>query len=315
MVNHLADIAKIIGRLEGVNLLKPAPALRRKNRIHTIQSSLSIEGNSLTRDQVTAVLQKKRVMGPKQDIVEVQNAIRVYGMIEGFNPFSIAAFLKAQGVLMAGLIPSPGEFRTSPIGVIRPGNIFHEAPRWESVEPMMQSLFSYLKNSDDHLLLKSSRFHFQLEHIHPFVDGNGRMGRLWQSRILMVYHPIFEFLPVEDFICERQSDYYQMLALGDDTGDCTEFVVFLLSMIQKSLQQLLKETRSITLTPEDRLDLARRSIENGPFSRKEYQMMFKTISTATASRDLQKGVKMGLLRRTGDKRTAVYEFKGVFKAP
>ena len=231
VITLLTAIAEMIGQLEGVKLQSPNPTLRRKHRIQTIQSSLSIEGNSLTRDQVTALFDNKRVIGPRKEILEVQNAIRAYRQLVAFNPFSIASFQKAHGILMEGLVPSAGAFRREPIGVLRSGHIFHEAPQWNHVEPMMQTLFAYLKTTDDHLLLKSCRCHFQLEHIHPFVDGNGRMGRLWQTRILMDYHPIFEFLPVEELIKEHHNDYYRELASGDDTDDCAGFVVLMLTLI------------------------------------------------------------------------------------
>jgi Fic family protein len=174
---------------------------------------------------------------------------------------------------------------------------------------MMQALFLYLNESDEHLLIKSSRFHFQLEHIHPFIDGNGRIGRFWQTRILMLYHPIFEFLPVEHLIHERQQEYYRMLARGDDTDDCTQFVAFILAQIENSLRQLIEETRGVTLTAEKRLEIARAAFGDKTFSRKDYQNLLKTISTATASRDLRQGVELDRLKRSGDKRTAVYCFK------
>jgi Fic family protein len=311
IVNTLAAIAESIGQLEGVNLIQPGPQLRRKNRIRTIQASLAIEGNSLTRNQVTALLDKKRVIGPPQDILEVQNAITAYRGLAEFKPLAMDSLLEAHGIMMKGLVADPGSLRQGPIGVIRENNIFHEAPHWKKVELMMQALFHYLSESDDHLLIKSSRFHFQLEHIHPFIDGNGRIGRLWQTLLLMLYHPVFEFLPVEHLIRERLQEYYGALAKGDDTGDCTVFVAFILAQIEKSLKQLIEETRGVTLTAGNRLGIARTAFGEKTFSRKEYQNLLKTISTATASRDLHQGVMMGLLKRTGDKRTSVYQFKPI----
>ena len=311
IVNTLAAIAESIGQLEGVNLIQPGPQLRRKNRIRTIQASLAIEGNSLTRNQVTALLDKKRVIGPPQDILEVQNAITAYRRLAEFKPLAMDSLLEAHGIMMKGLVADPGSLRQGPIGVIRENNIFHEAPHWKKVELMMQALFHYLNESDDHLLIKSSRFHFQLEHIHPFIDGNGRIGRLWQTLLLMLYHPVFEFLPVEHLIRERQQEYYGALAKGDDTGDCTVFVAFILAQIEKSLKQLIEETRGVTLTAGNRLGIARTAFGEKTFSRKEYQNLLKTISTATASRDLHQGVMMGLLKRSGDKRTSVYQFKPI----
>ncbi len=309
IVNSLATIAESIGQVEGMNLIQPDPQLRRKNRIRTIQASLAIEGNSLTRDQVTALLDKKRVIGPSQEILEVQNAIVAYRRLAEYVPLSMDSLLTAHGVMMRGLVADPGLLRRGSIGVIRENNIFHEAPNWEQVGPMMQALFHYLNASDDHPVIKSSRFHFQLEHIHPFIDGNGRMGRFWQTRLLMRYHPVFEFLPVEHLIREHQQAYYRALATGDDTGECTVFVAFILAQIEQALKQLIKETRGVTLSAENRLEIARTALGENVFSRKEYQSFLKTISTATASRDLQRGVKMGLLKRSGDKRTSLYQFK------
>jgi Fic family protein len=282
--------------------------LRRKNRIQTIQASLAIEGNTLNVEQISALLDKKRVIGPKQDILEVQNAIETYRRLGKFNPFSLTSFLEAHRILMQGLVFPSGSLRRSAIGVIRENDIFHEAPDWQKVAPMMQDLFGYLQQSDDHLLFKSARFHYQLEYIHPFTDGNGRMGRLWQTRLLMQYHPIFEFLPVEHLIREHQAEYYRNLATGDDTGDCTDFIAFIIAQIQSSLEHLLTETRSVVLTASDRLEFAKSVFAEALFSRKDYQNCFKNISSATASRDLQHGVALGLLQRFGDKRTALYTY-------
>lgn len=308
IANALAVVAEAVGKLSAVALQKPSPMLRRKNRIRTIQASLAIEGNSLTIDQVTALLDKKRVIGPQQDILEVQNAVEAYRQIGMFNPFSLTSFLDAHQVLMQGLVVGPGQLRKGPIGVIRPNDIFHEAPGWRDVQPMMRALFEYLKKSDDHLVIKSCRFHYQLEYIHPFMDGNGRMGRIWQTRILMQYHPVFEFLPVEHLIRRNQTLYYQHLAKADDVGDCTEFIAFILEQINASLGQLLAGIRSVTLTASERLEFARSIFKNTAFSRKDYQIHIKNISNATASRDLQYGVEIGLLQKSGDKRTTTYIF-------
>ncbi len=308
IANILAAVAEAVGKLSAVTLQKPSPKLRRKNRIRTIQASLAIEGNSLTFDQVTALLDKKRVIGPQQDILEVRNAIETYQQIGKFSPFSLTSFLDAHRGLMQGLVAAPGQLRKGPIGIVRPADIFHEAPDWQRVGSMMQALFAYLKKNEDHLVVKSCRFHYQLEYIHPFMDGNGRMGRLWQTRILMQYHPVFEFLPVEHLIRKNQALYYRHLAKADDGGDCTEFITFILELINESLGQLLADTRSVTLTASDRLEFARSVFKNTAFSRKDYQVHLKNISNATASRDLQHGVAIGWLQKTGDKRTTTYVF-------
>ena len=173
---------------------------------------------------------------------------------------------------------------------------------------MVQALFDDIGTTDDHLLVQSCRFHYQLEFIHPFMDGNGRMGRLWQTLLLMRYHPIFEFLPVEAYIKNRQQDYYHELAVGDDTGDCTGFVVLMLTLISEALNELIHQTGPISLNASARLELAQSTFGRQSFTRKDYLSIFKTISTATASRDLQFGVQTGRLKKSGDKRTATYGF-------
>jgi len=308
IINAMTRIAREIGRLEGVNLVHPGPRLRHKNRIQTIHASLAIEGNSLTRDQVTALIDGKRVVGPPQDILEVHNAVAAYRRLAEWEPLSMEALLAAHGVLMQGLVSHPGLFRWEPVGVIRKNNVFHEAQPWPQVAPMMQNLFFYLSQGNDHPLIAACRFHFQLEHIHPFMDGNGRVGRLWQTRLLMRVHPLFEFLPIEHLIHEHRQSYYDALAIGNDTNDCTRFVSFILTQIDHSLEQAVKGIRGVTLTAVDRLETARTSIGDRRFSRKDYQTLFKTISAATASRDLHEGVAQGILTRSGDKRTSVYWF-------
>jgi len=309
IIQAVANIAKNIGRLEGTHLIQPDLRLRRKTRIQTVQASLGIEGNTLTQGQITALLDNKRVIGPQKEITEVKNALAAYQQLAEFKIFSMNSFLKAHAVMMNGLVGHLGSFRHSPIGVLRENKIFHTAPDWEYVESMMQALFRYLGESEDHPLIKSSRFHFQLEHIHPFLDGNGRMGRLWQTCLLMQYHPVFESLPVERLIYKNRHEYYRALAKGDDTGDCTEFITFILDQIALSLTSLTEDMRGITLTAEKRLEIARKAFAEKRFSRKDYQKLLKTISTATASRDLNKGVSLDLLARTGDKRTTVYRFR------
>lgn len=311
VIHRLTDIAKRIGQLEGINLQRPTPKLRRENRIQTIQASLSIEGNSLTHDQVSALIDRKSTIGPSQDILEVRNAITVYDQLDKFDPGSLDSLLRAHRIMMQGLIPSAGAFRKGPIGVLRPGDRFHEAPPWPEVAPMAQALFDYLGTTNDHLLVQSCRFHYQLEFIHPFMDGNGRMGRLWQTLILMRYHPIFEFLPVEAYIKNHQQDYYRELAAGDDTGDCTGFVALMLALISEALDELISQTGPVSLDAAARLELAQSTFGRQSFTRKDYLSILKTISTATASRDLQLGVQTGRLKKSGDKRTATYGFTRV----
>lgn len=172
----------------------------------------------------------------------------------------------------------------------------------------MNDLFSYLKKDKDLLLIKSCVFHYEFEFIHPFIDGNGRMGRLWQTLILMQEYPVFEYLPIESLIKENQETYYKVLSQSDKTGSSTPFIEFMLNIILQSLHNLLK-TQNRTLTTENRIELYKEIVKNNEFSRKDYLQNFKEISQATASRDLKWGVEQGILNKTGDKRLTKYQYK------
>lgn len=181
----ITSISEKIGEINANHLYKPATELRKRNRIKTIQSSLEIEGNTLTEDQITALLENKRVIAPQKDILEVQNAIKVYDDLKQFNPLKIKDMEKAHQMLMNGLIPNAGKFRTTNVGIVKGSQIEHIAPSGGMVNGLMKDLFSYLKNDKDLILIKSCVFHYEFEFIHPFLDGNGRMGRLWQTLILI----------------------------------------------------------------------------------------------------------------------------------
>jgi Fic family protein len=180
----VASISEKIGEVNSVHLNKPPTELRKTNRIKTIHSSLEIEGNTLTIEQVTAIFENKRVAGPKKDILEVKNAIAVYDYLDKLNPYNFDSFCEANGILMNGLIESAGRIRSKSVGIVKGSEVAHIAPPVEMLNPLMNDLFDYLKNDDDLVLIKSCVFHYEMEFIHPFTDGNGRMGRLWQTLIL-----------------------------------------------------------------------------------------------------------------------------------
>ncbi|MBZ0099557.1 MAG: Fic family protein, partial [Taibaiella sp.] len=176
----VASISGKLGAIDAAHLQKPPATLRRKNRIRTIQSSLEIEGNTLTEEQITALLENRRVIAPKEDILEVQNAISVYEAIRKFNPYNIKHLQEAHKILMAGLVEKPGVFRTKNAGIVKGSKLTHVAPAGVMVKGLLKDLFAYLGKDKDILLVKSCVFHYEFEFIHPFADGNGRMGRLWQ---------------------------------------------------------------------------------------------------------------------------------------
>jgi Fic family protein len=305
----VASISERIGEVNSAHLNKPPTELRKKNRIKTIHSSLEIEGNTLTIEQITAIIENKRVIGSKKDILEVKNAIEVYDYLDQLNPYNFDSFCKAHGILMKGLIESSGKLRSKSVGIVKGSEVAHIAPPSEMLKPLMNDLFDYLKNDDDDLvLIKSCVFHYEMEFIHPFIDGNGRMGRLWQTLILKDAYPVFEFLPIETLIKEKQEQYYESLGKSDNTGESTVFIEFMLEIILESLDELLN-TQNISLTNMDRINLFSQIAKTDFFTRKDYLKNFKEISSATASRDLKFAVENGLIEKFGDKNTTRYRYK------
>jgi Fic family protein len=304
----VASISEKIGEINASHLYKPATELRKKNRIKTIQSSLEIEGNTLTEEQITALLENKRVIAPQKDILEVQNAIKVYEQLNSFNPFQLKDLKKVHAILMNGLIENAGKLRTTNVGIVKGSKVEHIAPSGTMVNGLMKDLFEYLKKYNDLILIKSCVFHYEFEFIHPFLDGNGRMGRFWQTLILIQQYPVFEFLPVESLIKQKQSDYYNKLSESDKKGNSTPFIEFMLEIILESLDGLL-QSQSVTLHTEDRIRLFAAKISKNKFSRKEYMQHFKNISAPTASRDLKWPVEQNLLAKLGALRLTEYQFK------
>lgn len=300
----MSEVAQKIGQVKASFLTKQSPELRRRNRIRTIQASLAVEGNTLTIDQITAIIDQKRVIGPTKDIQEVNNAIQVYDQLARFNPFSEKAFLQAHRLMMQGFVKSAGKYRTSGVGIVKGNQVAHLAPPAANVPALMKALFNYLKQSDELMLIKACVFHYEMEFIHPFADGNGRMGRLWQTLLLMQAYPLFEYLPFETMISKYQKQYYQALSTSDKQGSSTYFVAFMLRILSSTLDELLAE-RTGPMSSMDRVQLY---LSSGvkTFTRKDYMAYFKTISSATASRDIRFAVQHQLILMKGDKNQAVY---------
>jgi len=304
----ISSISEKIGEVNAAYLYKPPAELRKRNRIRTIQSSLEIEGNSVSLEQVTALFDNKRILAPEKDILEVKNAIKAYKNLDSFKPTGLTSFCKAHAIMMKGLIENPGIIRAKSAGIIKGATVIHIAPPGNVVKSLVKELFDYLKKDKDLLLIKSCVFHYEIEFIHPFMDGNGRMGRLWQTVILREYSPVFEFLPVETLIKARQSEYYRILGESDNKGESTGFIEFMLQIINESLEELLT-SQNVNLTSKDRIEIFMEKTQKSSFSRKDYMRHFKDISTSTASRDLKQAVEDGILKKTGDKRTTRYKFK------
>ena len=304
----VASISEKLGEINSAHLNKPPTELRKKNRIKTIHSSLEIEGNTLTIEQITAIIENKRVIAPKKDILEVKNAIAVYDYLDKLDPYSFNSFCKAHGILMKGLIESAGRLRTKSVGIVKGSKIAHIAPPSTMLKPLMTDLFKYLKKDNELALIKSCVFHYEMEFIHPFIDGNGRMGRLWQTLILKDAYQVFEFLPIETLIKKRQKEYYEALGKSDNTGESTQFIEFMLEIILDSLDELLN-LQNVSLLNIDRITLFKSIIKENYFTRKEYLKNFREISSATASRDLLFGVENGFIKKYGDKNATKYKYK------
>jgi Fic family protein len=304
----VASISEKIGEINSAHLHKPPTELRKKNRIKTIHSSLEIEGNTLTIEQITAIVENKNVIGPKKDILEVKNAITVYNSLDNLNPYNFDSFCDAHRILMNGLIESAGKLRNKSVGIVKGSEVAHIAPPAEKIQFLMNDLFDYLKTDDEIILIKSCVFHYEMEFIHPFLDGNGRMGRLWQTVILKEAYPIFEFLPIESLIKVRQEQYYESLSKSDNTGESTIFIEFMLEILLNSLEELL-QIQNVNLANIDRITIFKSIIKEDYFTRKEFLKNFREISSATASRDLKYGVENGFIEKIGDKNTAKYKFK------
>lgn len=300
------EIGRLIGIVDANYLRKPTTKLRRDNKIKTIYSSLAIEGNTLSLEQVSDMIDNKRVAGPPKDIIEVKNAIEVYGRLREFDPLKEESYLRAHQMLMKGLIEGAGKYRTKSVGVFEGSAVAHMAPPAWNVDNLMKNLFSYLRNQKDTLILKSCVFHYEMEFIHPFMDGNGRIGRLWQTLLLMKYNPVFEYLPIEGQIKESQQQYYDILAKSDRAGISTAFVEYMLERIYLSLEDLVESQRR-SLTNTERIEHFIEFSGKNSFTRKDYMAVFKDISTATATRDLKYGTDNRCFKRTGKDRTSVYQ--------
>ena len=234
-INLIAQISSQLERYAIRMEQEDTLRLRRANRIKTIHSSLAIEGNTLSEGEVQAVLEGKKVVAPLKEIQEVKNAIKTYELYPKLNPFSIQDLLLAHGTMMSGLVDEAGMFRKGGVGVFDGDKPIHIAPPADRVRDLMSDLFGWLENADDHLLIRSCVFHYEFEFIHPFADGNGRIGRLWQSLILGRLNPIFEHLPVENMVYSNQQAYYHAINRSSDLGDSGPFIDFMLEEILNAL--------------------------------------------------------------------------------
>lgn len=290
ILDEIAEIAELVGHVNAARGLSTNPTLRRTNRIRTIYSSLAIEQNTLSLDQVTAVLDGKRIIAPPKDIAEVKNAYEIYEIMESLDPYSVDALLDAHGVMTRGLVEESGCFRSRPVGVVdKQGNILHFGTLPDYVPGLVKELLDWVRDSDFHMLIKSCVFHYELELIHPFADGNGRIGRLWHTLLLTQWKPMFAWLPVESIIHDRQDEYYQAINRSNNEAESTAFIEFMLSAIKEALIEVVQDGNTEGMSTEEQrwYQIEQFLKKNGTISNADVRKMFG-VSAATANRILSK---------------------------
>ena len=244
MLEIISEISETLGSIKSLDELNKLPRLRKIGRLKSIQSSLAIENNSLSINEMSDIIDGKRVIGPPNEIQEVKNAFAAYAELENIDPHDLNDLLRVHGIMTAGLVDESGMLRTVNEGIYNSnGKAVHIAPPPNRVPELMDDLFHWLRTSKAHALIKSSVFHYEFEFIHPFRDGNGRIGRLWQTAILMSWKPIFAWVPVESVIRERQSEYYEAISLSTAAGSSNTFILFMLKAIRDSVNTSAAETK------------------------------------------------------------------------
>lgn len=300
ILDMIADIAELVGKFNATQGLSANPMLRRSNRIRTIYSSLAIEQNTLSLEQVTAVLNGKHVIAPPKDIAEVKKAYEIYEMLDRLNPYSVDDLLKAHGVMTRDLVEESGCFRSGPVGVVdKQGRVLHVGTLPDYVPDLVSELLEWIENSDIHILIKSCVFHYEFELIHPFADGNGRIGRLWHTLLLTQWKPMFAWLPVESIIHDRQEEYYRAINKSNFEGESTAFIIFMLSAIKEALVEAVE----VSSAAQDMTDKNLRLFKIEQFLRKNDYIanadvrQLLQVSSATANRILAGLVTEGKLEK------------------
>lgn len=298
IIHSISEISEQIGAVTVNNESAANPRLRRDNQIRTIHSSLAIENNSLSLEQVTDIIEGKRILGAPNEIREVKNAYEAYNLLLSFDPYAISDLLKAHEILMLDLTNESGRFRSGGVGVFAGEKLIHMAPPANLVPKLIGDLLDWLRNADTHPLIKSCVFHYEFEFIHPFADGNGRMGRMWQTLLLSRWKPIFAWLPVETLIRERQNDYYDVLAVADKAADSTAFIEFMLGIIRDALRELI-QTEQVREQVTEQVERLMIALGNEMLSAKELLVRLGLKHRPTFSDNyLRPALELGLIEMT-----------------
>lgn len=310
ILNAVGRICEEIGVMKA-GLHSVPPNLRKRNRVKSITGTLGIEGNTLTEEQVTAVLDGIPVMGSARELAEVQGAIQAYDALPGLNPYALNDLLAAHALMMRGVLSNAGSFRTSGVGIQKGDQVLHIAPPADRVRGLVNSLLLWAKSSEIHPLITSSVFHYEFEFIHPFSDGNGRMGRLWQTRLLAEWNPLFYTLPLESMIRHHQQAYYDALASADQQADSTEFVSFMLGVIEETLRKNASINASINAplhleglkTP----DAILACVQQNPAMTREEMAGRIGKDIRTIARAIRKLQNAGILQRVGSAKSGTWQ--------
>lgn len=302
MQDRLIEIGELLGQIKTLPSLIPTPQLRRANKIRTIFATTKIEGNKLNLDEVTALVDGKKVKGSRKDILEVKNVITLYDSISQLNSFSEQDYLLAHKILMKGLIKRNGQYRKVNVAIKSGENDSYKIifPEYQKVERLCSHMFEYIHSNNDNYIVKSCMIHYLSVSIHPFEDGNGRVSRFWQTLFLAENNDIFKFLPIESYIKSSQDDYYEYLNLSQKADDPTGFIAFMLTLIKSSLAEGIKFDFEKNISRQDgRLKKAKKFFGNSEFTRREYLDLFSSLSTSMATKDLKAAINIGSLNRRG----------------
>lgn len=303
IIDLISQISEAVGE---INSLENSPRhleLRKENRIKTIHSSLAIENNSLSLEQITAIIEGKRVLGSPNEIQEVKNALQAYELLLTLNSYEEKDLLKAHKLMMADLVERNGKYRKDGVGIFDGNQVVHLAPPADIVPFLMSDLFEWLKNSDVHPLIKSCVFHYEFEFIHPFQDGNGRMGRLWQTVILKEWKSVFAWLPIETLIKENQVEYYNALNSSDSDANSTNFTVFMLQTILRTIKEIIETEKKITLKITVKITANQKkileAIKQNPFVTQEELSSIVGIAKLNINKNMKKLQEQGIIERVG----------------
>jgi Fic family protein len=310
ILNLVANISEQVGRLN-TSALNASPQLRKQNRIKTITGTLAIEGNTLTEEQITAIVDGKPVLGSARELAEVKGAIAAYDALPNLTPTQVNDLLAAHGLMMSEVLANAGTFRNKAVGIHKGNIVHHVAPPAHKVSGLMADLIQWLTQAKDHPLITSSVFHYEFEFIHPFSDGNGRMGRLWQTLILSQWHPLFLSLPLESVIKDNQQQYYQALEEADQQANSTPFIHFMLSVIAQTLTQnapvIAPVIAPVNIAGQKTPDAILLLIQHNPQLTRQQMANILGKDIRTIGRAISQLQQSGKLKRIGSDKTGHWE--------